>query len=161
MRIVNLVQIGLRALARQLTDAIDTLTVLIKVLALLYPLWEVRVQCRWSSRISWWRTYRHLVDQVFEHHGRFAPAATLLLSSSLLLVFVVLARLTALRTTLIDGVREQAALAHGQTHRLHAVFVAIGHGGLLDEALYASLLIFGRRYGGNEVIEMLVSATTI
>ena len=85
----------------------------------------------------------------------------MLLSSSLLLVFVVLTRLTASRTALIDGVREQAALAHSQTHRLHAVFVAIGHGGLLDEALYGRLLIFGRRYSGNEVIEMLVSATTI
>ena len=38
MRLVNLVQIGLRALARQLTDAVDTLTAPIKVLVLLNPL---------------------------------------------------------------------------------------------------------------------------
>ena len=152
MRLVNLVQIGLRALARQLTDAVDTLTAPIKVLVLLNPLWQVRVLCYWGSRGSWWRTYRHLVDQVFEHHGRFAPAATLLLSSSLLLVFVFLARHTASRTALIDGASEQAALAHSQANRLLAVFVAIGYGKLLDEALFGSLSIFGRRYGGNEVI---------
>ena len=106
------------------------------------------------------RACQHLVDQVFEHHGRFTPAATLLLIIPHLLVFVVLARLAASLTILIDGVREQAALPHGQIHRL-AVFVAIGYGCLLDEALFGSLFISGRRYGGNEVIEMLVRATMV
>ena len=158
MRIVNLVHIGLRALAWQLTDGFNTLTVPIRVMALLHPLRQVYILCGGSS--SWCWAYRHLVDQVFEHHGRFAPAAvTWLLSIPLLIVFGVLAHPMAF-LTLVDGVREQAALPHCQTYRLLADVAATRHVELLNEVLFGSLFIFWSRYSGNEVIEMLVSATT-